>query len=343
MTTDEAATQLNQAIDAHRKNGLPLGLHFDLDFPRYLNDTGLGSGDIKTLAKNPYRYWWFSHMNPIRPEEDIDSPSRLFGRALHKCVLEGRGWFENHFSCGPDQRGMTAGQRGASTRAANEAAAKLGKECLKKAEYEQILFASSIITNHPDLRTAFVYGRPEVSFFWMQDGVRMKMRLDYLKCTKQGQRFVAGIADLKSVGEDWRTEDFVQACYNAIARYEYHVQASHYLAGAGHIRDAIAEGCVYHHGGKSRIASDKELVERLTQATTIAWCWVFFSKADEPDVHPIVLSPGNEFLREGRDIVERGIANFKEWMAKKGPSEMWKEPTRIHEAEFERLPGRYRQ
>lgn len=338
-TTEQAAAELNVSIDKNQREGLPLGLHFDLGFPRYLMDRGLGSGDIKRLANDPFSFWWNSWMNPMRPEDE-DTPARLYGRALHSCILEGRPWFERHYACGPDQRGMTSGEKGASTREFNKIADVQGKDGLKKHDYESILFASSIITSNPGLSQAFTDGRPEVSFIWMEGDVRLKMRVDYLKAAKRGGRFIAGIGDLKSVGADYRTEDFVQACYNAIDDWDYHVQSAHYINGAMKMRDAIREGCIWHHGGTSREKADLDVVSRLVQAETLAWQWVFMSKAGPPKVHSMVISPGNELLREGRDIVARGIANYIEWMARKGPSEMWTEPTPVHELEFERMPRR---
>ena len=337
--TEKAASKLNETISQHRLEGLPLGLHFDLHADRYHADKGLGSGDIKRLARDVYNYWWFSWMNPMRPEDE-DTPARLYGRALHACILEGRDWFEHHYACGPDQRGMSAGEKSASTREANKLAAEKGKDCLKKADYESILFASSIVTSNPDLARAFTDGRPEVSFIWLEGDVRMKMRVDYLKAAKRKGRFIAGIGDLKSVGADYRTDDFVQACYNAIDDWDYHVQAAHYINGAMRMRDAIREGCIYHHGSGPREKADLDVVARLVQAETLAWQWVFYAKSGPPRVHSMVLSPGNELLKEGFGIVERGVAAYREWMEKKGPGEIWTEPTPVHELEFERMPRR---
>lgn len=340
ITGAEAAAELKRQLDeravlaaAEAAKPLPLGLHFDLPMERYLADKGLGSGDIKECASDPYTYWWNSWMNPLRPEKDEDTLARKFGKALHKCVLEGREWFDAHYVRGPDQRGLSPGKKSASTRTANEDAAKLGKECLKVDEYERIIVAAMTISSNPDLASAFTNGRSEVSFFWMDGDVRLKMRIDYLKAVMRGNRVVMGIGDLKSVGRDWRTDDFVQACYNDIDDWMYHVQATHYLEGARHIKKAIDEDLV--HGPFSMLYLD-----RLSKAEAVAWQWIFFSNSGAPKTHSMVLSPGSQFLSEGRDIVARGLANYREWMKRKGPNEMWVEPKPVHEAEFERMPRR---
>ncbi len=332
MTADEAAEKLNLAISQHREKPieLPLGLHFDLRMESYLSDPGLGSGSIKQCANDPYEFWWNSWMNPLRPEEGEDTPSQKFGKALHKCVLEGREWFDAHYVRGPDQRGLSSGKKGASTRAANEEAAKLGRECVRADEYDRIIVAAKTISSNPDLASCFSNGRSEVSFFWMDGDVRLKMRIDYLKTATRGSRIIMGIGDLKSIGRDWRTEDFVQSCYNAIDDWMYHVQASHYLEGARHIKDAI-----FHVHEGDGISPD--FVDRLVKAEAIAWQWVFLTSSGAPKTHSMVLSPGSQFLSEGRDIVARGLSNYREWMKRKGPTEMWVEPTPVHEAEFERM------
>lgn len=338
-TADEAAAELVTAIDEHRRKQ-PLGLHFDLGMESYLADEGLGSGDIKECSADPYEYQWGSWMNPIR-EDEKDTEAQKFGRALHKCLLEGVAWFDAHYMRGPDQRGLPSGQKGASTRKANELAASLGKEGLKATEYDQILLASKIVTSDPSLAVAFSGGMPEVSFFWMEGDVRLKMRIDYLKVRIAKGKRIAGIGDLKSVGKDWRTDDFEQACYNAIDDWGYQVQAAHYLEGMRHMRDAITEGLYYVHAHEApRKAAADALIERLLSANVIGWQWVFLKKWGAPKVHSMVLSPGNQLLREGREIRQRGIDNYRDWMKRKGPGELWTVPTPVREAEYERMRRR---
>jgi hypothetical protein len=318
---------------------LPLGLHFGLPMADYLSDKGLGSGDIKTLASDAYEYWWNSWMNPMRPDDDDDTSARKFGKALHKCVLEGRQWFEAHYMRGPNQSGLSSGQKSTSTRAANAEAAKLGKESLKAEEYDRIIVAAKIIATNPDLATAFSNGHSEVSFFWMRDDVRLKMRVDYLKAVTRAKRVIIGIGDLKSIGRDWRTADFEQSCYNAIDDWSYHVQATHYLEGARHIKDAIVGNeLVYVHPGTNGVGPD--FIDRLSRADAMAWQWVFHSSSGAPKTHSMSISPGSSFLSEGDDIIRRGLSNYRYWMKRKGPDEMWVEPTPVHEAEFERMPRR---
>jgi hypothetical protein len=339
----ESAAELKRQLDeraaaaaAEAAKPLPLGLHFDLPMDRYLADKGLGSGDIKECAKDAFEFWWNSWMNPVRPEEDEDTPSQKYGKALHKCVLEGREWFDAHYVRGPDQTGLSQGKKSASTRAANEAAAAMGKESVKFNDYARIIVAAAMIAKNTDLTFAFSNGCPEVSFIWMRDDVRCKMRIDYLKPISRGGKIILGIGDLKSIGRDWRTDDFVQSCYNAVDDWDYHVQASDYLDGARHIKKAITDGLVHYHNDRRF----DQILERLTQAEAMAWQWVFHKTTGAPKTHSMVLSPGSQFLSEGRDIVDRGIANYREWMERKGPNEMWVEPTPVHEAEFERMPKR---
>lgn len=338
-TADQAAAELVNAIDEHRRKPLPLGLHISLAFDSYLSDAGLGSGSIKLCATDPYEFWWQSPMNGLR-EEAEDTPAQRFGRAIHKAVLEGQGWFEAHYMRGPDQKGMTPADKSKSTKAANEMAARIGKECLKAKDYDYILLASGIITSNPDLAVAFTGGLPEVSFFWMEGETRMKMRIDYLKTRHTQGKYIAGVGDLKSIGADWRTDDFEQACYNAIDDWGYQVQAAHYIEGMRHVRDAINEGLVYCHSDVLQPAADA-LTERLLKSTIVGWQWVFISKpGSAPRVHSMFLREGNQILQEGREMRQRGIDNYRDWMKRKGPGELWTEPTPVREAEYERMRRR---
>jgi hypothetical protein len=335
----ESAKELKRQLDeraAEAAKPLPLGLHFDLPMDRYLADKGLGSGDIKDCAKDPFEFWWTSWMNPVRPEKDEDTTAQRYGKALHKCVLEGREWFNAHYVRGPDQTELSQGKKSASTRAANEAAAAMGKESVKFNDYARIIVAAAMIAKNPDLTFAFSNGCPEVSFIWMRDDVRCKMRIDYLKPISRDGKIILGIGDLKSVGRDWRTDDFVQSCYNAIDDWDYHVQAADYLEGARHIKKAIADGLVHYHNNRRF----DPILDRLTHAEAMAWQWVFHKTSGAPKTHSMYLNIGSQFLSEGHDIVERGLANYREWMKRKGPDEMWADPTPVHEAEFERMPKR---
>lgn len=78
------------------------GLYFGLDEDAYHADPALGSGSVRALAKCPVYYWLDSHMNPLR-EPSPETPALLFGRALHKLVLEGLDAFQSAYAAEPSK------------------------------------------------------------------------------------------------------------------------------------------------------------------------------------------------------------------------------------------------
>lgn len=77
------------------------GIYFGLPNTDYYADPALGSGDHRNLAVCPMYYWRDSWMNPLR-EQSEETPALLFGRALHKLVLEGREAFEAEYTMTPE-------------------------------------------------------------------------------------------------------------------------------------------------------------------------------------------------------------------------------------------------
>lgn len=92
---------IEPADKAQRGARIAPGVYFGMQDATYHADPALGSGDMRALAKCPMFYWRDSHMNPLRDEEPGETPQLLFGRALHKLVLEGRAAFEASYTAAP--------------------------------------------------------------------------------------------------------------------------------------------------------------------------------------------------------------------------------------------------
>lgn len=346
-TTEQAAAELNEMIDEHQRTPkkLSLGLHFGCPMDDYLRDPALSSSDLKKCAKDTSAYWWDSWMNPLRPDEEADTEARLVGRAMHTRVLEGVAEFDRYYVRGPDQRGMSGPQKGASTRAANAEAGLVGKECLKADAYGRIIVASAMITKNPALARAFTGGMAEVTFVFVHEGVRRKVRMDYLKPAlhkpkNNRKAFVcAAIGDLKSVGND-RGEEFRAACYRAIAEWRYDVQAAYYLDALPHVVKAVKRGDVHcHRNPRDQVGFDL-VIERIATASVPAWQWVFHQTKNAPLTHSMVISSAKNPLAEtGRATYQRGIENWRAAMERWGETLPWVPDDPVHEAEHEEMPA----
>ncbi len=250
-----------------KREQIPDGIHIGLPADQYHADDALGSSSIKALNLGAFEYWWKSPLNPARPNDD-QTDAQAVGEAIHKIVLEGRQAFDAIYVRRPnDDPGADRNAKTATTKAANAAAAKLGKESLHGTDYDRTVIAGAMISKNPDLATAFSGGLAEVSVFWTvlvevrlpstPDGVdlplvevRCKMRGDYLKATMLQSKPRLGIGDLKSVANE-RRRQFAQACKFAIRDYRHDLQVAQYLKGATTIPDFVANGRVFFHGAVS--------------------------------------------------------------------------------------------
>jgi hypothetical protein len=303
------------------------GIYFDLDEDEYHADPALGSTDLRKLLGNPCDYWYESPMNPHR-EIDKDTPARARGRAMHKLVLEGEASFDKIYMRGPQHSDdMTASEKGAATKAANAAAAKLGKEVLPAKDYDRVAIASAMITRNPKLATAFLGGAPEVSVFWTRDGIRRKARLDYLK--------PRGIGDLKSVINTMEIA-FPAACRRAIANYRYEMQAAHYLEARAEIPKFFADGMVFP---STDLDKWRDVLRKCAEAKAFAFQWVFFQSDKAPVTWSRILSPANPIFDIAQREIELATDNYKAFMDKFGPDSMWLLLDDPEELAMEEMPG----
>lgn len=125
----------------------------------------------------------------------------------------------------------------ADIKAAHEAANE-GKVFFSQDEITRIEIAAAYIERHPEHRTQFSGGMPEVSIFWRdaETGVPLKARPDYLK--------VREVVDLKSFSNPQK-KDIDLLVYNQIEYRKYFVQAAHYLDGVAQIPALLEAGAVF--------------------------------------------------------------------------------------------------
>lgn len=291
------------------------GIYFGLDEDIYHADPALGSTDMKTLAVSPPDYWFDSAHNPMR-EEDDDTPARLFGRAVHKFVLEGRGAFENSYAP-TDFSGAT--RDGKAERAA---IAEAGKLPIKRDDWNRIMLAGTIVRGNPSISSAFAGGSPEVSIFWERDGIRRKARIDYLKAR--------AIVDLKSNANTMQ-RGFIESCRRAIGEWRYDIQAVHYGEARALIPEFVASGAV--HGDH-----DAEWLRKVADANEWAFVWVFYQSHGAPLTWGTTLSPGNGILDIARTTLAKAEDNYREFVDRFGLDTPWLLSEPLEELDINDMP-----
>lgn len=298
------------------------GIYIGLPEDEYHPDPSLGSGAVRDLWFSPTDYWWDSPYNPNRPEGgDEDRPALVRGRAMHTLVLEGRGAFDRRYIRGAVHTAdMTPPEKGAATKAANAAAAKVGKLALPSVDYDRLAIAGKMITAHPYLGTVLQGGIPEVSIFWREtmDGVEIpcKARIDWLK--------PRGCGDLKSI-TTFRKIEFRRACREAIANFRYDMQAAHYLRGRSLVGAFVEEGRVICHESVEPGMRDpyNAVLEQVAKEQRFAFQFIFFQAARSPIVWSTILSPANPIIECARRDRTDALITYATYMKKYGPNTPW--------------------
>jgi hypothetical protein len=297
-------------------------------------------------------------MNPLR-EPQAETPALLFGRALHKLVLEGPEAFARDYKRAPQKEDYpealdTATEIKAALRSLGQKlvgnkpelierlrfadpgavfwddilnnhtadCAATGATSLKPADYARIVAGAAYIAGDERVRAAFQGGKPEVSVFWQQDGVPMKARLDYVRLGKGADGAPVGlITDLKSFANilDKPPE---QAVISAIANTRLDIQAAAYLQGVAKIPEMFAAGQVY---GADSI--NTEWLQTLCTMPIERWSfnWVFYEK-DAPISMLRSTKPGSPMITGATMNVLSAQQAYRENMAAFGTAWRFVDP-----------------
>jgi hypothetical protein len=314
------------------------GVYFGLSESAYRNDLALGSTDIRTLLRSPPDYWWGSAMNPLREPEE-ETPALLYGRALHKLVLEGTEAFANHYCAEPDKRDypealvtvahleafLAAHEIKKPTRAKKEDLEALARPhgaviwsdllrqatldarertLLKPRMHAEVIMAGAQIAKNEKLREAFRGGRSEVSVFWERNGIRRKARFDYLKL-----RSVIDLKSFRPKGSDAPPHIVVR---NAIASFRYDIQAAHYLEAREAAGRFIASGAI------QGAAPAADWLAAVAAEQQFAHWLVFYQAESAPVVILRSLARGSPMVVSAMADVERACQAYRDHLAKYG-------------------------
>lgn len=149
-------------------------------------------------------------------------------------------------------------------------------------------------------------GYAEVTVIWIEDGVRMKARFDYMK--------TMGVIDVKTYAcpDD---KPPVSHFLGQIANYAYDLQAAHYMRAWEELGRAISEGRVFG-------MVDPAWLKRLKADDKPAWRWLAVSSMGLPEVDfidfdaPTALSAA--YIQR-----QQAIETFRRFNEQFGPDEPW--------------------
>jgi hypothetical protein len=298
------------------------GIYFGMSDTEYHSDPALGSSSLKKLVDNAPDFWWTSWMNPAREEDSDDTPSKIFGRQLHQCVLEGA----DVFKAGHAPQYHPGNRKEGIAEIADIRAS--GKVPVKFRDWQRILAASAFIKANKNLANAFTGGQPEVSVFWTQDDIRFKARFDYLK--------TRAITDLKSIRSK-NEKPFQMQCMDAMASYDYPVSAEHYSEGRRQMIKLLQQDAVF--GAEEAGVRRPWLIELA--GMQFAFVFVFWKAEGSPITSGFTLSPQNPLLEIGRRRIDRAVNNYRLFMEEFGTDTAWVLNDPLKEIDESDLPPYY--
>ena len=176
----------------------------------YHADPAISASHLKEAMRSPYHYWarfLDANRKPVEP-----TAAMRLGSLVHTAVLE------------PDellQRYGVAGDR--RTKAGKEQAERMaaeGIEAVSESDMALALGMAASVRKHPAAAALLANGKAEQSFWWddLSSGLRCKCRPDWYHNTT--------VVDLKTC-QDASPGAFA----SSVAKFGYHIQAAHYLAG----------------------------------------------------------------------------------------------------------------
>lgn len=194
------------------------GLIYGLEANKYHAESALSNSLMSDIKRSP-AYAWAVNFEPGRPPRK-NTPAMMAGTLTHCAILE-RVQFDERYTVQPHDLDM----RTTAGKAWKSSASDSGITVID-GEQRQIAFDQrASVFAVPELESILTSGKPEVSVFWADEstGVKCKARPDWLHRRADGR---AVILDIKTTREI-EPEEFGRS----VAKYGYHRQAAHYIAG----------------------------------------------------------------------------------------------------------------
>lgn len=239
------------------------GIYFDMPAAEYHADESLSASGVKNLLVSPLTFWTRSNLNPNRKDEQ--TPAMKFGSACDKLIVEGPEAFSEAYAVRPEMPDDAIDGAEALRAKCAELGLKKGgsiaelcarildadpdsklwpvmqrkwragigdAEEISADWYRDIVNRAQMVRNHPEVAKAFSGGYPQVSLFWVKDGIPRKARVDYLK--------TRAILDLKTFSNPF-DKPIAEAVGAAMANQKYGIQAAVYKDGVETLKQIVRE------------------------------------------------------------------------------------------------------
>lgn len=334
------------------------GIYFGLSNEAYHADPALGSTDLKGLLVNPVQ-WHFANRNPAVRElfgDDDEakkvSAAKRFGNALHCIVLE-PDEFDRRYCVAAENPGHPKTKEEMAIALANigqtppksgekrdsfVAACRMygvethddwvqeellrteGREVISPRWWHGLQLLRRALEKHSEAGKFVRKGYAEVSMFWTdEDGVRLKVRFDYLR--------VRTVADVKSYAL-YDGTDPVECFVSAMTRFAYDFSAVHYMHARREILPGLVErGAIYNAAEASGEPTPEHLkfVQEVAAFAEPSWWWITCMTQGAPEVDALKFPESILGYVAAQSQVEIAKARYKEFRERFGEddSNMW--------------------
>lgn len=323
------------------------GIYFGLGEDAYHADTSLGSTSLKALVLDPIDYQHQRLHGGDKPE----TFALKWGKAIHCRVLEGRLSMAQRFPIAPDVTdyvsplvtmehlrshckliGVKAGKTKDETIAAirdfdkevviwDELYAKfeadnVGKTIIPRDALHQIERAAQWMQRDKKLAPVMedgtlTAGASEVSIFYVENGVRLKARLDHL--------LAHAVVDLKSF-RPIMAESLVPAAKKAVSRMRYDLQSAAYIKALRAAAKLFTEGRVFNCPYKPDFLNE---VFKALAGDDFKWIWVLIKASNSPQSVVAEFELKSMIFKTALMQVDDAINNYRHLTEKFGADQDW--------------------
>lgn len=187
----------------------------------------VSSSGLKTIEQCPFLYWYWSPLNPAKPERD-EKRHFVVGRLLHDLLeLGDKAWRSWHVL--PDGYSEAHVKKWEKEIAEAAEAVKAGKTCVKFDDSQAAEKMVAAIRQHPRAKLLFQSGKHEPTLAWKdkETGIWLRVRPDFFPDLR------TWIPDYKSTASA-HPDKFAKS----VNDFGYHQSAALYLDG---IRELFGE------------------------------------------------------------------------------------------------------
>jgi hypothetical protein len=323
------------------------GIHFGVPEDRYHKDKSLGSTKLKELVLDPIEY----QHTQLHGGEKRETFALKWGSAIHCRALEGRSSLKERFPIQPalsdyegalvsmehlkshcKKLGLTAGKtkeeaiskiRDFDTEVPiwDEILAKFnrenaGKTVLPRDAIAHIERAAQWMQRDRLLAPVMedgtlTAGASEVSIFYVENGVRLKARIDHL--------LAHAVVDLKSFRPMF-SERVKPAAKKAVSRMRYDLQAAAYIRALKAAAKLYAEGKVFNCTYDPEFLAE---VFKSVNAGEMKWIWVLIKASGAPQPVVSAFDMNSMIFKQAAVDIDDAINNYRSYVERFGLDQDW--------------------